>query len=55
MLAWRIHATKDVQPDQDDARRVSREHRDVVTSRMSIKYGKLVWGWFDLRLIIHHW
>ena len=28
MPAWRIHATN----VQDDARRVSREHRDVVTS-----------------------
>ena len=33
MSAWRIHATKDV---QDDARRVSREHKDVVTSSMRI-------------------
>ena len=31
MPAWRIHATN----VQDDARRVSREHRDVVTSKPS--------------------
>ena len=30
MLAWRIHATKDDGYVQDDARRVLREHRDVV-------------------------
>ena len=31
MLAWRIHDTRN--HVQGDARRVSREHRDVVTSR----------------------
>ena len=31
MPAWRIHATN----VQDDARRVSREHRDVVTSTVT--------------------